>query len=92
MVNIKIMTVAIVAPVLAGCSGSRFDRDVASGAVIGGVAGGIVGGAARRSVGGAVAGGVIGLVAGGIIAGALSPNRRCYVRTAPGRWRRARCY
>jgi hypothetical protein len=89
---VKILLIVIMAVSLAACSGSAFDRDVTRGAFIGGTAGAVVGGVARNSVGGVLAGGLIGAVAGGAIAAAVSPNKRCYVRVAPGRWRRARCY
>ena len=85
----KILAIAALGLMLAGCETARQDR-VFSGAAIGGVAGGVIGGVATNSVGGALAGGVIGAAAGGIIADATRPGR-CYVRTESGRLRRVRC-
>ena len=88
----RIATVAIAALLLSGCAySSRLERNVATGALIGGGAGVAVGGLARGTLGGALAGGVIGAVAGGLIGAAVTPARRCWVRTPSGRLRRAWC-
>ncbi len=87
----KIAIVAGAALLIAGCSSSRLDRNITSGALVGAGTGAIVGGVARRSVGGALAGGVIGAVAGGVIGAVITRNNRCYVRLASGRLRRIAC-
>jgi Glycine zipper len=88
----KIAMVAVAALLMAGCAhSSRLERNVATGALLGGGTGAAIGGLTRGTVGGAVTGGVIGAVAGGLIGAAVTPARRCWVRTASGRWRRGWC-
>jgi osmotically inducible lipoprotein OsmB len=88
----KFAIVALAALLLSGCAySSRLESNVATGALLGGGAGMAVGGLARGTLGGAVAGGVIGAVAGGLIGAAVTPPRRCYIRTSTGRLRRAWC-
>jgi len=88
----KVAMVAIAALLVSGCaSSSRLERNVTTGALIGGGTGVIVGGVTRGTLGGAFTGGVIGAVAGGLIGAAVTPTYRCYVRTPSGRLRRAWC-
>jgi osmotically inducible lipoprotein OsmB len=88
----KTATVVIAALLLSGCAySSRLERNVATGALIGGGTGVAIGGLARGTLGGAFAGGVIGAVAGGLIGAAVTPARPCWVRTPSGRLRRAWC-
>jgi hypothetical protein len=88
----KVLIVAIATLLLSACaSSSRLDRNVTTGALIGGGAGAVVGGLSRGTLGGAVAGGVIGAVAGGVIGALITRNGRCYVRTSSGRLLRVRC-
>jgi hypothetical protein len=83
--------VLLAAVLMSGCAySSRLESNVATGALLGGGAGVAVGGL-TRGLGGAVAGGVIGAVAGGLIGAAVSPLRRCYIRTPSGQLRRAWC-
>ncbi len=86
----KIVVIAALGLLLAGCQTARQDRQL-GGALIGGAAGATIGGLATRSTGGAVAGGVIGAVAGTIIADETRPRGRCYARTASGRRVRVAC-
>jgi Glycine zipper 2TM domain len=86
----KIMIIAALGLLLAGCQTARQDRQL-GGALIGGGTGAVIGGLATRSTGGAVAGGVIGAVAGAIIADETRPRGRCYARTASGRRVRVAC-
>ena len=85
----KLMLVAMMALVLAGCETARQDR-MLGGALIGGGAGALIGGAAGRTTGAAVAGGLIGAAAGAIIADATRPGY-CYYRTRSGHRRYVRC-
>jgi len=78
----KLLVVAVMALMLAGCETARQDR-VLGGALIGAGGGALIGGLAGRSAGAAVAGGVIGAAAGAIIADATHPGR-CYYRTRSG--------
>jgi osmotically inducible lipoprotein OsmB len=87
----KLILVAAMAPLLAGCAGSTRGDHVAGGALVGAGTGAVIGGVATRSVGGAVAGGVIGAAAGGLIGAAAAPPEPCYVRTRTGRLRRVEC-
>lgn len=88
----KIGMLALVALLVSGCvHSSRLESNVATGALIGGGTGAAIGGLARGTIGGAFTGGVIGAVAGGLIGAAVTPPRRCYVRTPSGRFRRAWC-
>lgn len=87
----KLLTVAALAVMLAGCQTARQDRQL-GGALIGGAAGATIGGVASRSVGGALVGGVIGGAAGAIIADETRPRGgRCYARTETGRRVRVAC-
>lgn len=86
----KMLAVAALGLLLAGCQTARQDRQL-TGGLIGGAAGATIGGLASRSAGGAVAGGVIGAVAGAIIADETRPRGRCYARTASGRRVRVAC-
>jgi hypothetical protein len=89
---VKIAMVAIAALLVSGCAHStRLERNVATGALVGGGTGVAIGGLARGTLGGALTGGVIGAVAGGLIGAAVTPARPCYVRTPSGRLRRAWC-
>ena len=89
----KIAVAALAALLVSGCAySSRLERNVATGALLGGGAGVAVGGLTRGTLGGAIGGGVIGAVAGGLIGAAATPTRRCWVRTPSGRLRRAWCY
>jgi hypothetical protein len=84
--------VALAAMLVSGCVHStRLERNVSTGALLGGGTGAIVGGLARGSVGGAFTGGVIGALAGGLIGAAVTPTTPCYVRTRSGGLRRAWC-
>jgi hypothetical protein len=88
----KLATVAIAALLLSGCAASsRLERNIQTGALIGGGAGVAVGGLTRGTLGGALTGGVIGAVAGGLIGAAVTRPYRCWVRTPSGRLRRAWC-
>lgn len=88
----KTATVALAALLVSGCSyASRLERNVSTGALLGAGTGLAIGGLTRGTVGGAVAGGVVGAVAGGLIGAAVTPARRCYIRTSTGRLRRAWC-
>lgn len=88
----RIAIVGLAALLLSGCAySSRLERNISTGALIGGGAGMAVGGLARGTVGGAVAGGVVGAVAGGLIGAAVTQPRRCWVRTASGHLRRGWC-
>jgi hypothetical protein len=88
----KVAMLALAALLVSGCAySSRLERNVATGALIGGGTGVAIGGLARGTIGGAFTGGVIGAVAGGLIGAAVTPPRRCYVRTPAGRYRRAWC-
>jgi hypothetical protein len=84
--------VLLAAVLVAGCAySSELERNVGTGALLGGGAGMAVGGLTRGTLGGAVTGGVIGAVAGGLIGAAVTPARRCWVRTPSGGLRRAWC-
>jgi hypothetical protein len=85
----KLLVVAVMALMLAGCETARQDR-VLGGALIGAGGGALIGGLAGRSAGAAVAGGVIGAAAGAIIADATHPGR-CYYRTRSGHRRYVNC-
>ena len=85
----KLLVVAVMASMLAGCETARQDR-VLGGALIGAGGGALIGGLAGRSAGAAVAGGVIGAAAGAIIADATHPGR-CYYRTRSGHRRYVNC-
>jgi len=89
----KVAIVAIAALLVSGCAySSRLERNISTGALIGGGTGMAVGGLTRGTLGGALTGGVIGAVAGGLIGAAVTPTRRCWVRTRSGRrLRRAWC-
>jgi hypothetical protein len=88
----KIAIVAVATFLVSGCAySSRLERNVATGALIGGGTGVAVGGLTRGTLGGAVTGGVIGAVAGGLIGAAVTRPYRCWVRTPSGRLRRAWC-
>jgi hypothetical protein len=88
----KVMNLAFAALLLSGCAhSSRLERNVGSGALLGGGIGVAVGGLARGTMSGALTGGVIGAIAGGLIGAAITPPERCYVRTASGGWRPAWC-
>jgi osmotically inducible lipoprotein OsmB len=87
----KILAIAALGLMLAGCETARQDRQL-TGGLIGAGAGGLIGGLATNSVGGALVGGVVGGAAGAIIADETRPRGgRCYRRTASGRLVRARC-
>jgi hypothetical protein len=86
----KILAIAALGLMLAGCETARQDRQL-GGALLGGAAGGVIGGVASNSVGGALVGGVLGAGVGAIIADETRPRGRCYRRTASGRLVRARC-
>lgn len=87
----KIVVIAVLGLMLAGCQTARQDRQL-TGGLIGGGAGALIGGLAGQSAGAAVAGGVIGAVAGAVIADETRPRRgRCYARTASGRRVRVAC-
>jgi nitrous oxide reductase accessory protein NosL len=85
----KILAIAALGLLLAGCQTARQDRQL-TGGLIGGAAGGVIGGVATNSWGGALAGGVIGAAAGAIIADATRPGY-CYRVTSSGRKRYFRC-
>jgi hypothetical protein len=88
----KIALLAVAALLLSGCvHASRLERNITTGALIGGGTGMAIGGLARGTLGGAFTGGVIGALAGGLIGAALTPATPCYVRTPSGRLRRAWC-
>jgi hypothetical protein len=88
----KVGMLALVALLVSGCvHSSRLERNVTTGALIGGGTGAAIGGLARGTIGGAFTGGVIGAVAGGLIGAAVTPSYRCYVRTPSGRYHRAWC-
>ena len=86
----KIVVIAALGLVLAGCQTARQDRQL-TGGLIGGAAGATIGGLATRSTGGALAGGILGGVAGAIIADETRPRGYCYRRTDSGRRIRVRC-
>jgi osmotically inducible lipoprotein OsmB len=88
----KVAPLALIALLLSGCAyTSELERNMGTGALLGAGTGAAIGGLARGSVGGAVTGGVVGAVAGGLIGAAVTPARRCYIRTSTGRLRRAWC-
>jgi uncharacterized membrane protein len=88
----KVATLALAALLVSGCvHSSRLESNVATGALLGGGTGAVIGGLTRGTIGGAFTGGVIGAVAGGLIGAAVTPARRCYVRTPSGALRRAWC-
>jgi len=89
----KVATAALAATLLiSACAySSRLERNISTGALLGGGTGMIVGGLARGTVGGALTGGVIGALAGGLIGAAVTPSTPCYVRTSSGYVRRAWC-
>lgn len=88
----KVAIVVVATLLVSGCAySSRLERNVATGALIGGGTGVAIGGLARGTLGGALTGGVIGAVAGGLIGAAVTPARRCWVYTPSGRRRRAWC-
>jgi hypothetical protein len=86
----KILVIAALGLLLAGCQTARQDRQL-GGALLGGAAGGVIGGVATRSTGGALVGGLIGAVAGTVIADETRPRGRCYARTPSGRRVRVAC-
>jgi len=85
----KVLAIAALGLMLAGCETARQDRQL-TGGLIGGGAGALIGGLATNSAGGALAGGVIGAAAGAIIADATRPGY-CYRYTSSGRKRYFRC-
>jgi hypothetical protein len=85
----KIVLVALMGLMLAGCETARQDR-VLGGTLIGAGGGALIGGLASNSAGGALAGGLIGAAAGAIIADATYPGR-CYRVTRSGHRRYVRC-
>jgi osmotically inducible lipoprotein OsmB len=88
----KIAMLLVAALLVSGCAhSSSLERNVTTGALIGGGTGVAVGGLARGTFGGAVTGGIIGAVAGGLIGAAVTRPYRCWVRTPSGRLRRAWC-
>jgi osmotically inducible lipoprotein OsmB len=88
----KVAILTFAALLLYGCvHSSRLERNVASGALLGGGTGMVIGGLARGTMSGALTGGVIGAVAGGLIGAAVTPAQPCYVRTASGGLRPAWC-
>jgi uncharacterized protein YcfJ len=86
-----ITIMALAAIILVGCTGSRLERNTATGAAIGAGAGAIAGAAATGAPQGAGVGAAVGAVAGGVIGSALAPSGRCYARTKKGRLVRIRC-
>ena len=87
----KILAIAALGLLLAGCQTARQDRQL-TGGLIGAGAGGLIGGLATRSTGGALVGGLVGAAAGAIIADETRPRGgRCYRRTDSGRLLRVRC-
>ena len=85
----KILAVAALALLLAGCANPRQER-MAGGAIVGGGAGALIGGLATRSAGGAVVGGLVGAALGALIADATRPGW-CYYYTRSGHRRYVRC-
>ncbi len=90
----KLLIVAAVGLLLAGCSEySRSDRAL-GGAAIGAGGGALVGGLATRSAGGAVVGGVLGGAAGAIVGAETTPRactRRVYDDYGGVHYRRVQC-
>ncbi len=88
----KVAMLALAALLVSGCvHSSRLERNITTGALLGGGTGVAIGGLARGTLGGAFTGGAIGALAGGLIGAAVTPARPCYVRTDSGRLRRAWC-
>jgi osmotically inducible lipoprotein OsmB len=88
----KVAMAALVALLISGCVyPSSLERNIGTGALLGGGTGVVIGGLARGTLGGALTGGVIGALAGGLIGAAVTPSAPCYVRTRSGELRRAWC-
>ena len=88
----KVAMLALAALLMSGCVySSSLERNIGTGALLGGGTGMAIGGLARGTLGGAFTGGVIGALAGGLIGAAVTPATPCYVRTASGGLRRAWC-